>query len=272
MPKVKSNAKWNSLSAENKKLLETWLFDEAISYKAAWERAREQWQFPGSLSSIRRFFERRARERTLADLADAGTEARAINETKVQTAELKNAALKVVARLLLKQVTEAPGKVSDWAVMARLLLRNEANENQARLQGERNAIRVAALELDRERFRENSVFNAMDHLPAVRKYEEARNDTSLSEYEVNAHMNKVRRSIFGDAAVPMPESEEEAREQDRKYREWQKSVAPRPLNYPTPPLPHVISKLMAGRPPSEPNPETPPSPAEPDAPITPPAP
>src|SRR5882724_1836553 len=207
-----------------------WLFDEAISYQAAWRRATEQWQFTGSVSSIRRFFERTARERMLADLAEVRTEVKSIAKTKVQTADLKNAALKIVARLFLKQVTEAPANVRDWTAIGKLLLRHEANENHARLQGERNAIRVAAFELDRERFRKDAVASALDHLPALQELAEAQADASLTQYEQNIRTNALRRSMFGENIPdPAPESAEEEAEQKRKYEEWRQAVAPQPL-------------------------------------------
>ncbi len=64
--KVESNALWNRLSIEQQHVLETWLFDEGISYREAWQRARVRWSFPGTVASIDRFYRVKRHERKMA--------------------------------------------------------------------------------------------------------------------------------------------------------------------------------------------------------------
>src|ERR1700728_1998530 len=152
MTKVKSNALWNGLSVAQGETLSEWLFDERTGYRVAWERAKKEFKFKGSMSSIRRYYERTAHERLLAGFTEAGKLVRDIAGAPGDAAALRQAGLKVVGQLFLKQVAEAPERVKEWTPLAKILLQSEENENRRALKAEENAIRRGNLELARERF------------------------------------------------------------------------------------------------------------------------
>jgi hypothetical protein len=138
--KTKSNAAWNGLSAEQRATLERWLFEENLGYEAALERAKRELGFEGSIGSVKRFYHRMAEERRLAD---AGVDSAGLGER-----ESRRTGMEIVGRMFVKQVTENPEAIKDWAVLARLLLQSEANV----LESEKAKIWSGGLALAREKF------------------------------------------------------------------------------------------------------------------------
>ena len=63
MAKLKSHAKWNGLSKKQRETLEEWLFEEKMGFAKAWERAKKELGFTGSVSSLRRYYGRTQEER-----------------------------------------------------------------------------------------------------------------------------------------------------------------------------------------------------------------
>ncbi len=63
MKKARSNAKWATLTAKQTATLEQWFFDDKLSYVEVLERARKEFGFSGSKSSLQRFYRRLRQER-----------------------------------------------------------------------------------------------------------------------------------------------------------------------------------------------------------------
>src|ERR1700722_16631209 len=68
MRKTQSNAAWNGLSAEQRATLERWLFEENLGYELAYERAKTELGFAGSIASMKRFYQRMGEVRMLREI------------------------------------------------------------------------------------------------------------------------------------------------------------------------------------------------------------
>ena len=207
--KQRADAKWNLLTDEQRERLEEWLFEERISFDAALDRAQQQLGFQGSVSSIRRFYEHVAGERSFRNLVVSQEQVEQLGNAPVSTASLRAAGMKVVGQLFLSAVMQSPERVKEWSGMARLLLQSESNEIKYRLKQEENEIRRKELEFEREKFHFDVMERAQKALPELQELEEA----NLPRYEKNRRMNALRRSVFG-ARIPEPLPESEAEEQE----------------------------------------------------------
>jgi hypothetical protein len=71
MSKMRSDCVFSKLTPEQVETLEGWLFEENLSYKDALERAQKEFGIESSLTGLRRFYGRLAKERNKESLADA---------------------------------------------------------------------------------------------------------------------------------------------------------------------------------------------------------
>jgi hypothetical protein len=208
MKKVRADARWNGLSGKQREMLEEWLFEERLGYEAALERARKELGFKGSVSSLRRFYERTAEERMLRGFTQSQEQVDKIRQTPGSAEELRAAGMKVVAQLFLRQVVQAPEQVKEWSKLAKLLLQSESNEIRFRLKREDNELKHKALEFAREKFHYDILEEGKKVLPQLQELWEA----GLTEYEQNKRTNDLRRRMWPNVPnLPdlLPESEEE---------------------------------------------------------------
>lgn len=177
--KTRSNAAWNGLAAEQRDMLERWLFEERLSYEQALERARAEFGFEGSIGSVARFYHRTAESRLMRDFET--------DEGGAEEAEALRAGMARVGKLFVQQVTENPAAIKEWAVLAKLLLARESNM----LDVERNDIWRGGLALAREKFE----FDAAD---AVLKQLDNREDLDAEELErEKARVRGIRERLYG---------------------------------------------------------------------------
>jgi hypothetical protein len=211
LKKVRSNAQWIGLTSGQRRTLEGWLFDDLLGFAESIERARRELGFTGSLSSLKRFYARRAREREVEGFGVSRDEAEAVNGAPGDAGVFRAAAMKRLARLLFKRVQEAPDDLAEWGMLATLLLKSEENELRRELKGEENEIRRECLEFAKERFRFNVVEEAQKALPELQALAEARKDPQLAKYEEAKRVNGILRCLFGEnLPEPLhPESPEE---------------------------------------------------------------
>ena len=212
MKKVRSNARWNELTKEQRDRLETWLFEYGMGFEEAWRRAGEELGFKGSVSSVKRFFGRRSQERVLERLVETQEDAEAIEAAPATAKLFRSASMKLMGQLLLRQVRDTPGEVKEWSALAKLMLWHEDIELRRQLKQEENEIRRENLAFARERFHFNVVRRAEKALPQLQELAEARKDPKLEEYEENKRINAVKRAIFGEEMLEhqlQPENAEE---------------------------------------------------------------
>ena len=177
--KTKSNAAWNGLSAEQRATLERWLFEENLGYEMALERARGELGFVGSIGSLKRFYHRMAAERQMPDI-DLETEG-------MGEREARRTGMELVGRMFVKQVTENPEGIKEWAVLARLLLQSEAIV----LESEKAKIWSGGLVLAREKFE-------FDAAEAVLKKLDNREQLDAEEMErERARVLAIRKRLYG---------------------------------------------------------------------------
>src|ERR1700679_1623331 len=70
MDKAKSNASWNALSPEQQQTLDKWLFEENLSYTEILPKAQTEPGFPGALSSLKRYYQRRKQEKKVEEIKE----------------------------------------------------------------------------------------------------------------------------------------------------------------------------------------------------------
>jgi len=130
MKKTRSNAKWTALKPKQLELLEHWLFEEKLSYDEALARAKKEFGFTGSRSSVQRFYHRLRQERWLKRLTESGNDAAEMGRVRVNTGALMASAMKLLGLHFFEQVRAEVQELKDVPLMAKLLLQNEANEIQ----------------------------------------------------------------------------------------------------------------------------------------------
>ena len=206
LPKVKANAKWNELSPGQQKKLAEWLLEDHLGFRVVWEKAAKEFGFKGSVSSVRRFYERMARERVLRDLVEMAQVAEVLNHAKVDLGELRRASLKVVGQLVLKRVTESPEKPESWLPLLKVLLRNEAEEQRIALRQEEMALKRRQVQEAQARHEFNLVEEMNKRLPELNWAAENRRIWAKNKYELNRIKNDARKVFFGKTDKRLPES------------------------------------------------------------------
>jgi hypothetical protein len=211
MKKIHASAKWNELTVEQLEQLEEWLFDERMSYQKALEKAVAEFKFTGSLSSVKRFYQSRARDRVVDEFLDAGDLLKQIKESPTDAAGLLKGVLKLVGRLLMDLVTESPDGVKDWAPILRLMLQHEANEHRREAKEKELELKRERLKLSRQRLETNIIKATKRALPSVQALVKVEQDPEATEFEENIRVNNIRRDLFGpDLPDLQPENAVEA--------------------------------------------------------------
>jgi hypothetical protein len=219
MKKLATNARWSGLPPESVQKLENWLFDEKLAFSDALERAQRELAFTGSLSSLKRFYQRRSRERVVGEFADLCRGAQNVVDAPGNVRLLRTAAMKIVSQLFFKKITENPDSTREWEFLAKLLLQSEDNELRRLAKDEENAIRRENLAFAREKYDFNIVDEMLELLPDVNALHKLRNDPGTTDYDHNRLKNRMKKRMFDDAAVDfLPESEKEEREQNEKIQ------------------------------------------------------
>jgi hypothetical protein len=145
MKKPRSDSKCFGLSRPQLAQLEAWLFVDNLGYKDALAKARAEFGFQGSISSIQRFYTKRARERLPADLPQTAHEAKEVTAAPANEQLPMDSAMKQLGHRFYRQMKEA--EKMDPAAVGALLLQSQANE----IRRQENEIRLAAQALRRER-------------------------------------------------------------------------------------------------------------------------
>jgi hypothetical protein len=226
MAKVKSHAKWNGLSKKQRETLAEWLFEEKMGYTKAWERAKKELGFTGSLSSLRRYYSRTEGERMLAGFEESARMMASVNNAPADAESLRDSGMKVAAQVFFRLVRERPDELKAWLPLARLLAQCEKNDSWRAVKDEENEIRKAALKFAQIRYQYDVMGQALKALPELQEVREAQEEEEMSVYEKNKRLNDLRRRMFGDV-IPdlLPENEEEEAHPEiivQRFREGQR--------------------------------------------------
>ncbi len=226
MAKVKSHAKWNGLTQKQRSTLEEWLFEEKMGYTKAWERAKMELGFKGSLSSLRRYYSRTEGERMLAGFAESARMMASVEKAPTDAESLRDSGMKVAAQVFFRLVTERPEELKAWLPLAKLLAQCEKNDSWRAVKDEENEIRKAALQFARVRYQYDVMGQALKALPELEEVRKAQEEDEMTVYDKNKRLNDLRRRMFGDV-IPdlLPENEEEEAHPEiivRRFQEGQR--------------------------------------------------
>ena len=109
MKKVRANALWNELSPENRKILDTWLFEKNMSYAKILPKARSELGFKGSVGSLCRYRKRRELERMLTDIDQLTGDAKEIVKGGVKRRNAERGEHDRVQRIFVPGVASGAG-------------------------------------------------------------------------------------------------------------------------------------------------------------------
>jgi hypothetical protein len=184
MRKLRDDSTWNRLTSEQRKTLESWLFDENLGYAKTLERVEKEFGVEATIASVGRFYRRRARARQVEELVEAQAAASELNELPVSTDSLRGAAVKLVGKAVLKLASEKPAELEQLASLTRLLLESEDND-----------IRRPRLKLAERYFDYEATAASLKELPQLRAYLAViGDDTSLSHDE---KIKRVHAILYG---------------------------------------------------------------------------
>ena len=184
MRKMRDDSTWNRLMPEQRETLESWLFDENLGYAKTLERVRKEFGVEATIASVGRFYRRRARERQVEELVEAQAAASELNDLPVNVANLREAAVKLVGKAVLKLAGEKPEELEQLVSFTKLLLASEDND-----------LRRSRLKLAEKYFDFEATAASIKELPHLRAYlDVVGNDASLNH---NEKIKRVRDILFG---------------------------------------------------------------------------
>jgi hypothetical protein len=128
LSKLRDDSTFNQLTPEQRETMEGWLFDENLGYAKTLERVKQEFGLEATISSLGRYYRRRARERQVEDLLDAQTGAFEVKDLPLNVPVMREALAKILYSAVLKQATEKPGEVEQLAALTKLLLASEEND------------------------------------------------------------------------------------------------------------------------------------------------
>src|ERR1700722_6179430 len=99
---MRADSNWSELTAEQIETLDCWLFVERITYEEARKRSEKEWGVASSISSVGRYYRRRAAQLAVMELAEAAAASDAIDESVAKTERLRGAAMKVIGKRLME--------------------------------------------------------------------------------------------------------------------------------------------------------------------------
>jgi hypothetical protein len=184
MRKMRDDSTWNRLTPEQRETLESWLFDENLGYAKTLERVQKEFGMEATIASVGRFYRRRARERQVEELVEAQAAASELNDLPVSVASLREAAVKLVGKAVLKLAGEKPEELGQLVSFTKLLLESEDND-----------LRRSRLKLAEKYFDYEATAASIKELPHLRAYLDVIvDDASLNHDE---KVERVRAILFG---------------------------------------------------------------------------
>jgi hypothetical protein len=184
MRKMRDDSTWNQLTPEQRETLEGWLFDENLGYAKTLDRVQQEFGLEATVASLGRFYRRRARERQVEELVEAQVTANELNDLPISVASLREAAVKLVGKAVLKLASEKPEELEYLVSFTKLLLESEDND-----------IRRSRLKLAQRYFDYEATAASVKELPHLRAYlEVVGDDASLSHDE---KLKRVQAILFG---------------------------------------------------------------------------
>ncbi len=201
MSKMRSDCVFSKLTPEQADLLEGWLFEENLSYKDALERAQKEFGIGGSLTGLRRFYGRLAKERNKENLADAMSAcvaAASLGDDEVLRAGLLSMANVCAVQLLM----EPPKDIRQFTALLRAWTSAQAQEMRRIKfeQGEGRQWRSRVIEEARKRKQEEENRQSMEANEEPGEENEARPKARDTDEKETAM--KVKSAAFREPELP----------------------------------------------------------------------
>lgn len=195
LKKVRSDSTWHGLTWEQCEKVERWLFEENRSYAETSELVKTHFGRETSTSSVGRFYSQRARVRRAMELMEAQVAADQLQVMPAKTADMREAAVKLLAKNAVILGMEKPGDVAGLMSMTKLLLESEENE-----------IRLRRVKLEEQYYDLQANTIGAKELEKVRSYIKAVGDNEyLNE---KAKIDLVVKLLYGKDKVDVEEVKE----------------------------------------------------------------
>jgi|ERR1700722_1994137 len=169
MKKVRANALWNELSPENRKILDTWLFEKNMSYAKILPRARSELGFKGSVGSLCRYRKRRELERMLTDIDQLTGDAKEIVKGGVKAETLSEANMTVFNGYLFRALRAGPEHLKQLQPMFSLMLQNSRNDALREIKDGEHDIRRQAMAFAKEKLEHEVMKRQLKALRQLRR-------------------------------------------------------------------------------------------------------
>jgi hypothetical protein len=189
MRKLRDDSTWNRLTPDQRETLEGWLFDDNLGYAKTLARVQAEFGLEATVASLGRYYRRRARERQVGELVEAQAAADELNGLPVSVASLREAAVKLVGKAVLRLAAEQPEQLDQLASFTKLLLASEDNE-----------IRQARQKLAERYFDYEATSARQKEMARLRAYLAAIGDDDSLTHE--AKIARVHTLLFGWNQTP----------------------------------------------------------------------
>jgi len=187
MRKPRSNSHWNRLTSPQRETVEKWLFEEHLAYDEVLARVKGDFGLETSRTSLCHYYQRRAKEREMADLVEAQALSDAVASSKISTDSIRTAAVKLVAKRTLRLACEKPDRWQELESLAKILLASEEND-----------IRRSRIKLEQQVFHYKATAAASEEIPLVASLLlKIENDEDLSDEE---KLEKVHALLYPESA------------------------------------------------------------------------
>jgi hypothetical protein len=126
MNKLRSDSAFCQLTPQQADTLETWLFEERLSYPKVVEKLKAEFGLETSLTGVRRFYKRLDVERSAQSLMDAA-EMSGLTIEALKSGELKPAMLLFANKCLFELLRQSPVPIKEVATLLRAITSAEAH-------------------------------------------------------------------------------------------------------------------------------------------------
>jgi hypothetical protein len=180
MKKPRSDSTFSCLKPEQRQVLETWLFDENLSYKETKARVRVEFGLECSIPSLERFYQRGRTERSKVAVGEALITAKELEHTPQKERDLRESCILLIGQRLQNAAMEK-GNTAEVAALARLLLQRESQE-----------IQWTKCQLAQSKFEFNAEEEMKQFAPEFAGLKDQHNKSQAEMWE------KIRRRVFGE--------------------------------------------------------------------------
>lgn len=177
--KTRSDSIESRLTPEQRDALESWLFDEQLSYSAARERLSKDFNAASSLNSLHRFYGRVALRRRMERVSDSRSHADQIRD-QLKGVDFDDSTIALISQQAFDLAVSESAKPADLFQLVRAVVT-----------AKKQRLDEAALKLERQKFQFNAVRACQSKLPELQSI-------VASDVDAETKTERLGRAIFGD--------------------------------------------------------------------------